>query len=163
MTSIETFKSQAKRLRTFLAENHVSLSHSQVLEAIAVMHGHRDWNTASAAASRHAPPVQEFQDHRLSLDEFLTGAMRPGADIGPADVQTEGTYRRGYHQCAAELMHNMRGPKQITAAVLEKWVEEAGMVWRKNTPLDRMILAPDFMAAPEEDRGTKTSIVDQMN
>ncbi len=150
MTTIETLKSQAKRLRTRLLASNIPLTHSQALEAVAAMHGHREWNTASAAASQHAAPVQEPQNRRLSLDQFLNEGMQPGADMGPADVQTEGTYRRGYHQCAAELMHTMRGPKQITAAMLEKWVEEAGMKWRKDKPLDRMILAPDFLTTTEE-------------
>ncbi|KPY14368.1 hypothetical protein ALP73_200266 [Pseudomonas coronafaciens pv. garcae] len=151
MTTIETLKSQAKRLRAHLSESNIPLTHSQVLEAVAVMHGHRDWNTASAAATtQYAAPVQEPQHHRMSLKELLNGGMQPGADMGPADVQREGAYRRGYHQCAAELMHAMRGPKQITAAMLEKWVEEAGMEWRKDKPLNRMILAPDFVATTEE-------------
>jgi hypothetical protein len=147
MTTIETLKSQAKRLRTHLSESNIPLTHSQVLEAVAVMHGHRDWNTASAAVGQHAAPVHDSQNLRISLDELLNGGMQPGADIGPADVQSEGTYRRGYHQCAAELMHAMRGPKPVTADMLEKWVEEEGMEWRKDKPLDRMILAPDFASA----------------
>lgn len=145
MTTVETLKSQAKRLRTHLSESNIPLTHSQVLEAIAVMHGYRDWNTASAAANQNAAPVQEPQHIRMSLNELLKGGMQPGADMGPADVQREGAYRRGYHQCAAALMHAMRGPNQITAAMLEKWVEEAGMEWRKDKPPDRMILAPDFV------------------
>ncbi|WPP02521.1 glyoxalase superfamily protein (plasmid) [Pseudomonas sp. HR96] len=149
MTTIETLKSQAKRLRAHLSESNIPLTHSQVLEAVAVMHGHRDWNTASAIAGPPAEPVQERQP-AISLKEFLNGVMRPSADIGPADVQIEGTYRRGYHQCAAELMHVMRGPKQITAAMLEEWVEGAGMEWRKDKPLNRMILAPGFVATREE-------------
>lgn len=150
MTTIETLKSQAKRLRTHLSESNIPLTHSQVLEAVAVMHGHRDWNTAVAAVSQHVAPVQEPRHFRTSLDEFLNGGMQPGADMGPADVQREGTYRRGYHQCAAALMHAMQGPRQITAATLEKWVEEAGMDWRKDKPLDRMILAPAFVASKAE-------------
>jgi len=151
MTTIESLKSQAKRLRTHLSANNISLTYSQALEAVAVMHGHRDWNTASAAANEHAAPVQEPQHLRLSLEVLLKGGMQPGADLGPAEVQTEGTYRRGYHQCAAEIMHAMRGPKPITAAMLEKWVDEAGMEWRKDKPLDRMIMAPNFVDANKEE------------
>lgn len=62
MTAIETLKSQAKRLRTHLSEIDISLTHSQVLEAVAVMHGHRDWNTASAALSHQAAPTHELQE-----------------------------------------------------------------------------------------------------
>lgn len=120
MTTIETLKSQAKRLRTHLSKSDIPLTHSQVLEAVSVMHGHRDWNTASAAASQHAAPAQQLQNLRLLLDVLLDGGMRPGAYMGPADVQREGAYRRGYHQCAAELMHAMRRPRLITVATLEE-------------------------------------------
>lgn len=150
MTKIETLKAQAKRLRTHLAANDISLSHSQVLEAVAVMHGHRDWNTASAAAKEHSALLQKPQHPILSLEAIVNGGMRPGAILGPADAQTEGTYRRGYHQCAAEIMHAMRGPTPITAAMLKNWVEGAGKEWRNDKPLDRKIMAPAFIAVNAE-------------
>lgn len=59
MTTIESLKSQAKRLRTHLSANDIPFTHSQSLEAVAVMHGHRDWNTASAETSHKAAPPQE--------------------------------------------------------------------------------------------------------
>ena len=59
MTTIESLKSQAKRLRTLLSANDIPFTHSQSLEAVAVMHGHRDWNTASAAANHQAAPPKE--------------------------------------------------------------------------------------------------------
>jgi len=151
MTKIETLKSQAKRLRTHLATNNIPLSHSQALEAIAVMHGHRDWNTASAIAKEHSTPLQESQHLSLSLEAILNGGMQPGADLGPAEMQTEGSYRRGYHQCAAAIMHAMRGPTPITAPMLKNWVEGAGKEWRSDKPLDRMIMAPAFVAANAEE------------
>jgi hypothetical protein len=52
MTTIDTLKSQAKRLRAYLSANKTPFTHSQSLEAVAVMHGHRDWNTAAAALSQ---------------------------------------------------------------------------------------------------------------
>lgn len=54
MHTTEDLKSQAKRLRTHLVNQAVTLSHSQALEAIAAAHGHKDWNTASAALALHA-------------------------------------------------------------------------------------------------------------
>lgn len=59
MTTIQSFESQAKRLRTHLAASHISLTHSQSLEAVATMHGHRDWNTAVGALNRAAEVVSE--------------------------------------------------------------------------------------------------------
>jgi hypothetical protein len=56
---IETMKTQARRLRAGLAEGGNALSHAQALELVARQHGHRDWNTAHAAAAGEppAPPV----------------------------------------------------------------------------------------------------------
>lgn len=68
MTTIETLKSQAKRLRTHLSANNIPLSHSQTLEAVAVMHGHRDWNTVSAAMSK----VPALQQEREPLMVYVT-------------------------------------------------------------------------------------------
>lgn len=50
-------KSQAKRLRKYLADHNVDFGHSQCLEAIACIHGFKDWNTASA--SLEATPQRE--------------------------------------------------------------------------------------------------------
>lgn len=52
MSTVKLFKSQAKRLRVYLAAANISLSHSQSLEAIAALHGHKDWNTANAFLSK---------------------------------------------------------------------------------------------------------------
>lgn len=42
-------KAQAKRLRAYLDTLNIRLTHSQALEAIAAVHGYKDWNTAVAA------------------------------------------------------------------------------------------------------------------
>ena len=47
--SVDQFKNQAKKLREFLAKSGTEISHSACLEAVAMMHGFRDWNVASAA------------------------------------------------------------------------------------------------------------------
>ncbi|MBU4566382.1 MAG: hypothetical protein KMY53_03420 [Desulfarculus sp.] len=44
----EAAKVQAKRLRAFLAEKGMNLSHSLCLEAIAATYGIKDWNTMAA-------------------------------------------------------------------------------------------------------------------
>lgn len=62
MTTIETLKSHAKYLRTHLSAINIPLTHSQALEAVAVMHGHRDWNTASAVACHQSAPPQEPEE-----------------------------------------------------------------------------------------------------
>ena len=50
-TSPESLKQQAKRLREYLQNRNMDLSHSAALEAVSQMHGYKDWNTATAAAS----------------------------------------------------------------------------------------------------------------
>ncbi|MEC9343200.1 MAG: glyoxalase superfamily protein [Pseudomonadota bacterium] len=57
--SIEDLKEQARRLRGSLAESGENISHSRALELVARQHGHRDWNTARAAAGNRpvSPPV----------------------------------------------------------------------------------------------------------
>ncbi len=52
LPSIAQLKSQAKRLRSALAAKGQTLSHSQALELLSVQYGFKDWNTASATASR---------------------------------------------------------------------------------------------------------------
>ncbi|EMM8808349.1 glyoxalase superfamily protein [Pseudomonas aeruginosa] len=52
MQTIESLKSQAKRLRTHFSAQNIELSHSQTLEAIAAIHGFKDWNTASALSPK---------------------------------------------------------------------------------------------------------------
>jgi hypothetical protein len=61
--SIEMMKTQARRLRTTLAEGGKAVSHAQALELVARQHGHRDWNTAHAAAGNEppGPPVSLMQ------------------------------------------------------------------------------------------------------
>lgn len=51
-------KTMAKRLRADLAEHGTAISHSQALETVAHLHGHRDWNTMAAVTRRadEAPP-----------------------------------------------------------------------------------------------------------
>lgn len=59
MLSNTDLKSQAKRLRSHLANHGTNLSYSQALEAIAATHGFADWNTASASTSKPEPDTRE--------------------------------------------------------------------------------------------------------
>lgn len=44
----------------------------------------------------------------MSFDNFISGGgLGPWADLGPTNVQKEGTYRRGYHQ-AGDVSRNPR-------------------------------------------------------
>jgi len=56
---IEDLKDEARRLRRALAAEGVEIGHSAALERVARAHGHRDWNTAHAVASKVPPyPVR---------------------------------------------------------------------------------------------------------
>lgn len=88
--SIDDLKAQAKRLRTTMAADGMTVSHSKALELVAKSHGARDWNTVAAQASRednrHAPPTtvgavvegtylgQRFRGRVLSLTGLSDGA-----------------------------------------------------------------------------------------
>ncbi|EKL8567169.1 glyoxalase superfamily protein [Pseudomonas aeruginosa] len=52
MQTVESLKSQAKRLRSHFSAQNIELNHSQALEAIAAIHGFKDWNTASALSPK---------------------------------------------------------------------------------------------------------------
>ncbi|MFV0455574.1 MAG: glyoxalase superfamily protein [Pseudomonas sp.] len=52
MPTIETLKTQAKLLRAHFSAQNIELGHSQALEAIAAIHGFKDWNTASARSPK---------------------------------------------------------------------------------------------------------------
>jgi catechol 2,3-dioxygenase-like lactoylglutathione lyase family enzyme len=54
-------KSMAKRLRADLAEHGVQITHSQTLELLAHLHGHRDWNTMAAIEQKPADAVEHPQ------------------------------------------------------------------------------------------------------
>ncbi len=53
--TVAQLKQQAKRLRSSLEADGVVVTHSQSLELLARQLGHRDWNTAHAAAGNTKP------------------------------------------------------------------------------------------------------------
>lgn len=57
MSTVPDLKAQAKRLRAALAARGTDVGHSVALELVAQAHGHRDWNTASAAVGPVTSPV----------------------------------------------------------------------------------------------------------
>ena len=52
LPTVADLKIQAKRLRKALGKDGRMLSHSQALELVSAQYGFRDWNTASAMATR---------------------------------------------------------------------------------------------------------------
>ncbi|WP_306151114.1 glyoxalase superfamily protein [Roseovarius sp. MMSF_3281] len=54
--AVSAMKQQARRLRAALQDSGTRLTHSAALETVARQYGHRDWNTAKAAACWENPP-----------------------------------------------------------------------------------------------------------
>lgn len=65
--AIDDMKSQAKRLRGEMETRGAAMSHAEALELVARQHGHRDWNTAHAAAGNRAEPA-------FHVGQAVTGA-----------------------------------------------------------------------------------------
>ncbi len=55
LPTITAAKAQAKRLRTSLQTNDMTISHGKALEMVAEQHGFRDWNTLHAAIGNTGP------------------------------------------------------------------------------------------------------------
>jgi hypothetical protein len=63
------YKTQAKRLRSALADDGMAISHSRALELVARVHGARDWNTLSAT------PKAEAVGAPFSIGERVAGTF----------------------------------------------------------------------------------------
>lgn len=73
------------------------------------------------------------------LERMVDGKLGPGSDIGPADSQIEGTYRRGYHQAMAEVAYYLKNGGTLSAASLNDWVSEDLRRWRQGRITPRFI------------------------
>jgi hypothetical protein len=57
-------KSRAKRLRSYLANQDIAITHAQSLEAIAQEDGHRDWNTLAALLAAESEPARATSEDK---------------------------------------------------------------------------------------------------
>lgn len=71
--NLDTLKKQAARLSAYLGAQHrVNLKHASVLEAIASVHGARNWQTLAAKAEAgRAAPAETAADHRPRTRQAL--------------------------------------------------------------------------------------------
>ncbi|HKK87130.1 MAG TPA: glyoxalase superfamily protein [Roseovarius sp.] len=76
--AVLAMKQQARRLRAAMQDAGTPLSYSGALETVARQHGHRDWNTAQAAASWENPARwQVGQSVRVRyLNQPFTGRIK---------------------------------------------------------------------------------------
>lgn len=113
MSTIETFKIQAKRLRAHLARHNMPVTHSQSLEAVAAIHGHRDWNTALAALTRpptiQAPLLLEVTQD--STPEHLHSSLQSLLRLAPEAIR---------FQLASNVSEEMVQVAQDLAAQIER-------------------------------------------
>lgn len=73
------FKTHARRLRTALAEDGVSISHGRALELVARQNGERDWNTLSARGGGQAAVATAAP---FSVGDAVTGLFNGNAAHG---------------------------------------------------------------------------------
>jgi hypothetical protein len=87
LANIAELKTQAKRLRTALAENGQSLSHAQALELVSKQHGFRDWNTACASARNSSPRSFKVGDRVTGtyMQQAFAGEIRGLSKVGQND------------------------------------------------------------------------------
>ncbi|MGV0879270.1 glyoxalase superfamily protein [Martelella sp. FLE1502] len=71
LPALETLKDQAKRLRSRLAQEGQTISHSRALELVAAQYGFRDWNTLHARVGNRPP-----------LNPSMLGARVSGTYLG---------------------------------------------------------------------------------
>jgi hypothetical protein len=100
--TLDTLKSQAKRLRSALAEDGDFITHSEALELLAKQMGFRDWNTLQASVgNRPAAPLQigarvcgaylgqKFSGEIIGVEALSSGRQRVTIDFDePVDVVT---------------------------------------------------------------------------
>ena len=88
---IGTLKTQAKRLRTELANDGVSVSHSKSLEILAHQHGYKDWNGLYAAAQTNS--ILSTLRIGQSVDGIYLGQKVVGEIIGLQKLSNGNRYQ----------------------------------------------------------------------
>lgn len=76
----DPLKTQAKALRKYLTEQGIELGHSKCLEAVAQMHGHKNWDTASAKIKE--APALLFMVSNHHIPESGTPPILDGDEPG---------------------------------------------------------------------------------
>ena len=88
LPSLDTLKTQAKRLRAELAKSGTAIGHSAALELLARQQGFKDWNTLHAATGRQSPaPLSLGQKiSGLYLDQPFTGEVVAVQSLSTPDM-----------------------------------------------------------------------------
>ncbi len=91
LPSINTAKTQAKRLRAELEDIDCSINHSKSLELVATLYGYKDWNTLNAAIN-NGQEVSPFSFEQRVTGQYL-GHVFSGEIFGIRRLSTPGMYR----------------------------------------------------------------------
>ncbi|MDU8926496.1 glyoxalase superfamily protein [Alisedimentitalea sp. MJ-SS2] len=80
--TIAELKAQARRLRATMQESGAPMAHATALETVARQHGHRDWNTARAAAAWDNPARWQIGQHVRGryLSHPFTGRIKSASE-----------------------------------------------------------------------------------
>ena len=131
-------KIMAKALRAALGERGTALTHSEALELVARMLGHRDWNTAAAALAPETLPALVLPDGwkvtGTQAEDYVIGIdpERPG---GPARIRS--LMDRANGEGFATLMQSieagdLRGGRiRLRAEIRVVEVDGFGAIWMR--------------------------------
>jgi hypothetical protein len=91
LPSIESLKTQAKRLRVDLGVEGRTIGHGKSLEILAHQYGYKDWNTLHANIGNQQPPCPVALGQ--SVRGFYLGQPFDGEVIGIQSLVKPGRYR----------------------------------------------------------------------
>ncbi len=123
MISLIEVKRQAALLKDFLIQNNTAISQSSCLQAVAKIHGFKDWNTLSAALKRQPqqPKENNFWGEPIQISDSVFLAM---SNHGHAGNFGEDAYRL-LTVILRNLKDNSLTVKNITYRSLwEKWTPQ---------------------------------------
>ncbi|MEP3278708.1 MAG: glyoxalase superfamily protein [Stappiaceae bacterium] len=91
LPSIDSLKSQAKRLRAELTATGTEIGHGRSLELLAHQHGYKDWNTLHAAVGNR-PPTCPVELGQTVSGQYL-GQAFTGEVIAVQTLSAPGLFR----------------------------------------------------------------------
>lgn len=81
----ERFKEQATRLRSFLADGGIEIKHTHALEAVARMHGAKDWHVLMAAGEEAEPSAAPATEPQTEQQYAVVTSYKGHASVALAN------------------------------------------------------------------------------
>ncbi len=117
LPSRDALKSQARRLRSTLADQGSNMSHGAALETVARQWGYRDWNTLAAASAATPAPRwqigQSVQGHYLG--HAFVGLIKSVSRKGHSHTQLTVVFDTPVDVVASDKFSSLR--RQVTATL----------------------------------------------